>query len=111
MPYVPPANRRNQHSKRWMHALYPTPKSDKTGILSRLTDKANTVIANVSFRYRAGMRVEGKAGRFKTVIVGTIETPSSTMGLIEYMVKDDTGNRHWIKESDIQVISITGKAA
>ena len=112
MPYVPPANRSNQHIKHWQHELYLMPKSDKTGVLTRLTVKANTMIlVNVTFKYRIGLRVSGQSpvsgSRFHSILVsGVIIDAQHNIGLNEYRIQADDGKRYWLAENNIQVISL-----
>lgn len=97
MTYVLPANRNNGYTKRYKAELYPMPKSDKTGYLTRLTLAANNVLAKVTYKYAVGMRVRAKTkniqygGRWLT---GTIQKATYNIGLIEYVIKEKVGDSH-----------------
>ena len=106
--WTPPANRSNYHLRRYRAQLYTLPKSDKTGQLTRLTEQANEVLSTVRFRYSVGMRVHAVTSRYGGEwITGQIIMATHNLGLNEYVIRDDSGNRHIIAENGVKfVISI-----
>lgn len=104
MNWTPPANRRNQHTARWHYELYAMPQSDKTGILSRSTVRANAVIARHTYKYQIGLRVTAIDRRNAQHVTGTIETADWGMGITTYSILDDDGKRYYAVETDIRMV-------
>lgn len=104
MPWVPPVNRSNQHIERYKAELYIMPKSDKTGLLSDLTIKANAILASITFKYTVGMRVVAIDRRNGVHILGEIRSADWNIGINEYLVRDDSGKNYFIAEKDILLV-------
>ncbi len=104
MAWTPPGNRSNQHIQRHRFQLYVMPKSDKTGILSRVTQSANEVLANITYKYAVGLRVRAIDRINAEHITGNIIAVHNNIGLNEYVIRDDNGKRYYIAERDIRMV-------
>jgi len=108
MAWTPPANRSNQHIKRYRFDLYVMPTSDKTGILSDLTERANQVLASITYKYPVGLRVVGINRKTASHVVGEIRSVTHNIGINEYLIRDDNDLYIIVAERDIRsVLSIT----
>lgn len=103
MSWTPPANRSNQHIKRYHADLYPMPVSDTTGQLTRLTQSVNRILDRVTFKYTTGMRVYFVTPK-REGITGTIESCEWNLGLNEYVIRGDDGKCHIIAENGVKFV-------
>jgi hypothetical protein len=103
MSYVLPANRSNQHIARYRAELYMMPRTDKTGILSALTERANEVLTSTRYKYCVGMRVYAVT-QMREPVIGYIDESFEGVGMPLYHVKDDNGKFHTIAQNGVKFV-------